>query len=326
MALLPGMNVRDLLSAGSKLTEDRDRPLRIVIVVELDAPDPVLVALENAFRPNRARVDVAVGVAGQDAPRLTTQTDVVIGVAGSGGPQLAAYLSAAREQDLPVVAIALPPEGGRARSLRQPLDDFLVGEDATVLVHDDLGTWLADHLAGKRLALAAAFDFLRSCVANEFVKSTSWQNALIGGIAIIPGADMPLMTGNQAKMVLQIAAAYGQKLDTERAKELLVVVGGGFAFRAVARQLLDFVPGFGWALKAGIGYTGTMAMGKAAIVYFEDGADLSRLLADLKGEAAVLRERVTLPRGEQTKALPESGDDAPAPYKVEASGADVTPG
>jgi hypothetical protein len=35
----------------------------------------------------------------------------------------------------------------------------------------------------------------------------------------------------------------------------------------------------GWAVKGGIGYTGTIAMGKAAIRYFEEGADLGQLTA-----------------------------------------------
>ena len=39
-------------------------------------------------------------------------------------------------------------------------------------------------------------------------------------VVFIPGADMPIMTLNQAKMLLQIAAAYGQPLSAERIKEL----------------------------------------------------------------------------------------------------------
>jgi len=48
------------------------------------------------------------------------------------------------------------------------------------------------------------------------------------------------------------------------------------------------VPGFGWAIKGGIAYTGTIAMGMAAIAYFEDGADLGgvvKALTERAGEA-----------------------------------------
>jgi hypothetical protein len=63
---------------------------------------------------------------------------------------------------------------------------------------------------------------------------------------------MPVMTLNQAKMVLQIAGAYGQPISVERAKELFVVVGGAFAMRHIARQLVSLVPGIGFIIKAGI--------------------------------------------------------------------------
>ena len=83
------------------------------------------------------------------------------------------------------------------------------------------------------------------------------------------------MTLNQAKMLLQIAAAYGQPLDKRRIKELAAVVGGAFACRGAARQLVGVVPGLGWAVKAAIGYSGTYAMGHAAIEYFEGGGNVS---------------------------------------------------
>jgi uncharacterized protein (DUF697 family) len=47
------------------------------------------------------------------------------------------------------------------------------------------------------------------------------------------------------------------------------VVGVGFGFRAVARELLDFVPVAGWAVKGAIAYGGTKAVGEAAVRYFE---------------------------------------------------------
>jgi len=39
----------------------------------------------------------------------------------------------------------------------------------------------------------------------------------------------------------------------------------------VARELLDFVPVAGWAVKGAIAYAGTRALGEAAIRYFEAG-------------------------------------------------------
>lgn len=317
------VNVRDLMRAGERLTAERDKDVRFAVAVELDAPDALLAALEEVLKPRNARTWCEIGVVDEEEPRLAKTTDVVIGVLGSGGAAMRDHLARARALDVRVVTLKIEGAGAATPgALGQPLDDFLAGEDPAALVRDDLGHWLADKLPDARLALAAGFDFLRSCVANEFVKSTAWQNALIGGVTIIPGADMPLMTGNQAKMVLQIAAAYGQKLDTERAKELLAVVGAGFAFRAVARQLLDFVPGFGWALKAGVGYTGTIATGKAAIAYFEQGADLGGVVRNLEYGTAEMIGRAKALRAARAKAEPAQS----ANRELEASHVDVVGG
>ena len=70
--------------------------------------------------------------------------------------------------------------------------------------------------------------------------------------------------------MLRIALAYGERLDRNRAGELRSgVVGAGFGFRAVARELLDLVPVAGWAVKGAIAYAGTQAIGEAAVRYFE---------------------------------------------------------
>ena len=75
-----------------------------------------------------------------------------------------------------------------------------------------------------------------------------------------------------------------QELGLARVKELAAVVGGAFACRAAARQLVAFVPALGWAVKAAIGYSGTQAMGRAAIEYYEGGVTVGRL-ADAVGRA-----------------------------------------
>ena len=41
------------------------------------------------------------------------------------------------------------------------------------------------------------------------------------GAMPVPGADMPLMTGNQVKMVMRLAAIHDQPLSYDRLKEVL---------------------------------------------------------------------------------------------------------
>jgi len=122
------------------------------------------------------------------------------------------------------------------------------------------------------VAIGRRYPALRHFAAERVIRNTSKQNALIGVVFILPGTDMPVMTLNQIKMVLSMAAIFGEEIGPERAIELFGVVGVGFGFRALARQALDIVPGVGWAIKGAVGYTGTRAMGEAALRYFELGA------------------------------------------------------
>lgn len=137
-----------------------------------------------------------------------------------------------------------------------------------------MGEWIIAACRDKRLAFALAFPFVRRPLSLDAVRATSVQNAGVGAVMFIPGADMPIMTLNQAKMLLQIAAAYGQPLSAERIKELAAVVGGAFVCRNIARTAVGVVPVLGWAIKGAIGFAGTEAMGRAAIEYFEAGGDI----------------------------------------------------
>lgn len=134
---------------------------------------------------------------------------------------------------------------------------------------------LAAVLGDDGVALARRLPWLRRSVAERLVLEGARQNAVIGAVVIVPGADMPAMTLNQVRMVLKIASAYGEDLNLDRALEILSIVGVGLVFRTLARQALDFVPGFGWAVKGAVGFSGTVALGSAAIEYFEAGAPLT---------------------------------------------------
>ena len=147
-------------------------------------------------------------------------------------------------------------------------------EPAKALLNERMGLWIASVCRSKRLAFALAFPFMRRSLAMESVSETSIQNAGVGLIPLIPGADLPIMTINQAKMVLQIAASYGQPMGKERAKEIIAVVGGAFACRAIARELIELVPVLGGVVRTGVGYFGTEAMGRAVIEYFEGGENV----------------------------------------------------
>ncbi|MDQ4106307.1 MAG: DUF697 domain-containing protein [Actinomycetota bacterium] len=118
--------------------------------------------------------------------------------------------------------------------------------------------------------LGRGYPAFRRAVCDEVIRKNARQNAFIGALPI-PGADMPVMTANQGRMVLNLAAVYGEELSLDRARELLGVLAAGFGLRALGRQVVKLVPVGGWAAAAAIGYAGTLAMGRATMLYFERG-------------------------------------------------------
>ncbi|MEY8461024.1 hypothetical protein AALA69_07860 [Eggerthellaceae bacterium 24-137] len=153
-------------------------------------------------------------------------------------------------------------------------EPIALGSEEAADLDRRMGEWIIAACRDKKLAFALAFPFVRRPLSLDAVRATSIQNAGVGVVVFIPGADMPIMTLNQAKMLLQIAAAYGQPLSAERIKELAAVVGGAFLFRNIARSAAGVVPVLGWAVKGAVGFAGTEAMGRAAIEYFEAGGDI----------------------------------------------------
>jgi uncharacterized protein (DUF697 family) len=134
---------------------------------------------------------------------------------------------------------------------------------------DEIAHAVARKLGEDGTALAARLPTLRRAVCDELIRSFSKKNAIISAAVFIPGVDLPVLTLNQARLVLRIALAYGQEIDKDRALELLAVLGVGFGLRTVARELLDLVPVAGWAVKGAVAYAGTKALGEAAVRYFE---------------------------------------------------------
>ena len=207
--------------------------------------------------------------------RRTERWDIVVLVAaGCAAADMAPIVAAVRGVGRQVIALVETPYGDWIDAA-----DVFDDEVARGLSGDHAGAPTLENrivrAAGAGAAtLAVRLPALRRAYCDHVVLANASQNAVIGAVVIIPGADMPAMTANQIRMVLKIAAVYGEQIGFDRALEILSVVGTAFVFRTLARQALDFVPGFGWALKGAVGFTATVALGEAAIAYFEAGAPL----------------------------------------------------
>ena len=264
------------------------RRARIPVMVVTASPAAVRSAAEAAGVPLAPADLIAPDqVAGSDVIPLSRPVVVHSGAAAVAAPDAAGGIVQDAAQD----GISLEPI---------PLSVDMMERLAL-----RMGEWVVATFKETRLSYAQAFDFVRRPLALESVRSTAAQNAGVGLVVVIPGADMPVMTANQAKMVFEIAAAYGQPLTVERIKELAAIVGGGFAWRAAARQIIGVVPALGWAVKAGIGYGGTVAMGTAAIEYFEHGGTVGGLIGalnEVRGKAVRAFASTSAGRGMKDRA------------------------
>ena len=109
------------------------------------------------------------------------------------------------------------------------------------------------------------------------VKSTSAICAAIGAQPI-PLADLPILTTLQLVMVCGIMYMSGRERSMRAATEFVGAIGAnvglGMILREGTRAALKFFPGWGNVVCGMVAGAGTFAIGRAAIVYFIDGATL----------------------------------------------------
>jgi uncharacterized protein (DUF697 family) len=177
------------------------------------------------------------------------------------------WIGAADEEALRAASQAGTPIVGltEGESLPYVLDTNLVrlrpGQGLPVA---ELATAIAKVLGPAGAGLGARLPVLRPAVIHDLIESCARQNALIAAAVFVPGVDMPILTMNEVRMVIRIAIANGRDLESGLWPEVAAVVGAGFGLRRVATELLDLVPVAGWAVKGGVAFAGTRAIGEAA--------------------------------------------------------------
>jgi uncharacterized protein (DUF697 family) len=222
--------------------------------------------LAAALARELARGGDSSGLVGPDA--LDRAVGLVYGLVGRPSAADENVLKAARRARVPAVCLAAGPEfdGYVPHVLPTDVVRARPGEGFPV---EELARALAARLGEAATPLAARLPVLRDAVVDHLIESFARRNAITAAAVFVPGADLPVLTLNQVRLVLRIASAYGVEIEAARLPELLGVLGAGFGFRAVAREALDFVPVAGWLLKGAVAYAGTRALGEAARRYFE---------------------------------------------------------
>ncbi len=127
---------------------------------------------------------------------------------------------------------------------------------------------------GIMAALGQAMPNYRWQLAWRVIVSSA---SLSGVIALtpLPIIDFVPLLANQTSMVLSVARIYNYKIDLKRARELVVTFGLGYLGRTLFYSLskLGGIPG--WILSAAIAASTTVAMGYAAVLWFDKGERLS---------------------------------------------------
>lgn len=175
-------------------------------------------------------------------------------------------LRAANRARVPVLAVQTSPEPFEVPYVLAT--DVIACRPGQGFPVDEIARAIAARLGESATWLAARLPVLRDPVCDALIDSFSRKNGILGAAVFIPGADFPVLTLNQVRLVLRLAAAHGVEVDQQRLPEILGTVAAGFGLRAVARQALGAIPVAGWALKGGIAYAGTRAVGEAARRYF----------------------------------------------------------
>lgn len=165
-----------------------------------------------------------------------------------------------------------------------PLSAFTLGEMRKYVLPD-----VAHAYGDSQIALAAQVPAFRSVVAARLTLDCAMNSLKVAAVSavadhipilglitgsIASAGDTIAITALQMRMLLRIAAAFGKKAEFARIVELAPVVGGGYGWRALAREASGFIPVAGIAIKAGIAYAGTLVVGQAASYYYETGSHL----------------------------------------------------
>ncbi|MBD1895566.1 GTPase [Coleofasciculus sp. FACHB-129] len=106
-------------------------------------------------------------------------------------------------------------------------------------------------------------------VGRRYMLAFSIMAAAIEAVPL-PFATMPVLTALQVSMVGLLGKLYGQTLSPSQAGGVVSAIASGFLARAIGRELIKFLPGFGSAIAASWAAAYTWSLGEGACVYFGD--------------------------------------------------------
>jgi uncharacterized protein (DUF697 family) len=114
--------------------------------------------------------------------------------------------------------------------------------------------------------LGRELGWVRRPAAGVLIRQAALWSALTGAEPV-PLLDVPIQFAAQQRLLMRIAAMYGQPPGDGR--ELLATLAGGLGMRLVAQQVAKLVPVLGWGASAALSGLSTWLLGWGAVAYYE---------------------------------------------------------
>jgi small GTP-binding protein len=128
------------------------------------------------------------------------------------------------------------------------------------------------------LAIGRELPAFRRAAAQRLIRNSTLLS-LAAGLEPIPFIDIPILLGIQVRLVLSLAAVYGEKLDSAdamlHARELIATMVGGLGMRFLAEQAAKAVPFGGDFVAGAIAGAATWSIGEVALEFYESGKRLN---------------------------------------------------
>lgn len=191
-------------------------------------------------------------------------------------------------------------------------------------VAEELIPAMIDASPEAALVIGRELPAYRRAAAQRIIRNSTLLS-LAAGMEPIPLIDIPILLGTQMRLVLRIAALYGEPMDSadamKHAKELIATAASGAGMRLLAEQAAKAVPFGGDFVAGAIAGGATWAIGQVALEYYDGGKQIQPgRLRQLYSSFYQRFRRSRTPQQLHTYAI--EGDDAPlaieAPGETEA--------
>lgn len=166
----------------------------------------------------------------------------------------------------------------------------------------------------------------RRAAAQRIIRNATLAS-LVVGLEPIPLIDIPILLGTQIRLVLRLAALYGEEMDStdalKHARELLITIAGGAGMRFLAEQAAKAVPFGGDFIAGAIAGAATYSIGQVALEYYDGGKRISP--SRLRNLYSTFYKRFRNQRSaEDWKRYALNGVDAPLEIDMPRSTLDTT--